>query len=182
MTTIVPHKSNQVVKRGKTPLLTALVDKHFDRARGLINGGCDWFTPGPQGVTPFMLAARYGLTDIVGFLLEQGVDVNQKCDFGYTALMFAVHDGRADTVKFLLEHGANPNVRAPLVQGVKHSIGDDTPLYLAYVCDHPTIAQMLIDFGAEKEFIDNDGLSVSISLNFPVSDRTPHGEPSVRAS
>jgi ankyrin repeat protein len=63
--------------------------------------------PGMFGNTPLMNAAIAGSTAAMGFLIEQGADVNAHNAFGTTALMMAATD--AAKVRLLLEHGADVN-------------------------------------------------------------------------
>ena len=58
---------------------------------------------------PLYYAASYGLTTVVRYLIEAGVDLEVhagRC--GATPLNIASFRGHYDVVKFLLEHGANP--------------------------------------------------------------------------
>ena len=58
-------------------------------------------------MTALMMAARYGRTDKVKVLLENGADMEATNINGTTALMFAAIYGRTEIVKMLLKHGAD---------------------------------------------------------------------------
>ncbi len=64
--------------------------------------------PDIDGVTPLMLAARYGLVDVVACLLRLGADVN-SCDVGQcTPLHYSYAFGQLDVATYLEETaGAN---------------------------------------------------------------------------
>ncbi|KAK7928316.1 hypothetical protein PG985_005314 [Apiospora marii] len=90
----------------------------------------DLEAPGPDGKTPFFLAAEYcdlavnqesdavRWDDVLHFLLDQGANPAVKDRHGNTAL------GRmVDTVRFLLDHGASP--------GAANDEGD-TPVHMVF--------------------------------------------------
>jgi ankyrin repeat protein len=55
----------------------------------------------------FLWGCQYGRTSVVGFLLDQGLDVAAKR--GCTGLHWAAYSGHADTVRLLLERKAPIN-------------------------------------------------------------------------
>ena len=50
-----------------------------------------------------MNAAGKGNTELVGYLHENGAEVNAQNDYGVTALMCAAMNGKTATAKFLIE-------------------------------------------------------------------------------
>ena len=46
----------------------------------------------------------------MGYLLEEGCEINEGTHGGVTALMLAVSTGATQRVKWMLEHGADPNI------------------------------------------------------------------------
>lgn len=46
--------------------------------------------------TPLILAASSGRTEVVGYLLEKSVNVNQKTSQGHSALQYAASKGWLD--------------------------------------------------------------------------------------
>ena len=48
--------------------------------------------------------------DIIGYLIENGADVNAVDTKGCTALMRAAYIGYPELVQFLLDHGADKNI------------------------------------------------------------------------
>ena len=59
-----------------------------------------------KGITPLMLAARDGHTNIVKALLENGADVNSKNNKGETALARAIENDRTEIIQMLKNAGA----------------------------------------------------------------------------
>ena len=60
---------------------------------------------------PLYYAASYGLTVVVKYLIEAGVDLEVHAGrYGATPITIASYRGHYDVVKLLLEHGANPKV------------------------------------------------------------------------
>jgi ankyrin repeat protein len=99
------------------------------------------------GWTALYLAARYGHTAVVHYLVEIGADVNVRCHIGWTALHAASYDGHADIVRILFHAGA-----------VVDTMDNDgyTPLYEA-IRFNLECARLLIDCGARVENVKVDG-------------------------
>ena len=75
-------------------------------------------------MTPLMIAANNGITDMCKFILSSNaVDVNQRDPCGRTALHLACRNGHVDTIDYLTQH-PNINLQAQTNQG-------DTPLMKA---------------------------------------------------
>src|ERR1700683_4237836 len=75
------------------------------------------------GMTPLMVAARDGRSNVVTFLIEKGADIKATTRGGdYDALALAAKNGQKDVVALLLDKGADANR--------KDSDGD-TPVALA---------------------------------------------------
>jgi glycerophosphodiester phosphodiesterase len=77
--------------------------------------------------------------------------VDAKSPQGHTGLQLASMLGRENVVKFLLLHNAAPNL-----------VGTDmwTPVHLACVHGHHSIAAMLVAAGGDPESQDRSGLTV----------------------
>lgn len=65
--------------------------------------------PGPEKMTPLIVAATKGHAKAVEALLEQGANVKKRDKLRRTALLQAVKNGHADIASVLLAHGADPN-------------------------------------------------------------------------
>jgi len=64
----------------------------------------------PWRMQPIHWAAHCGHREVVGWLLDQGADVNAAAD-SWTPLHLAVEIGHEDVATLLLEHGADPEAR-----------------------------------------------------------------------
>ncbi|CAI2356713.1 unnamed protein product [Caenorhabditis sp. 36 PRJEB53466] len=66
-----------------------------------------------NGRTAVQIAADYGQTAVIDYLISIGANIQEKDKYGITPLLSAVWEGHVDTVKLLLEHGADRTVHAP---------------------------------------------------------------------
>ena len=106
--------------------------------------------------TPLIAAAKGGHTNIVNYLLEQGVDVNQKTHY-HTALMVAAEENQLEVAKKLIAAGADLN------KGTKN----DTPLLLAVKKRHPEMVQLLLEAGADIKVKTEEMLEAAVWNNQP---------------
>jgi ankyrin repeat protein len=125
----------------------------------LAHGGKPDATESWHGQTALMWAAIENHADVVQLLVEAGAEVDRastKHDWvkisysegnvpktrdlgGLTALQFAAREGSLEAVEMLLDSGAAANAAEPMYQL--------TPLQLAIVNGHYTLAKRLIDRG-----------------------------------
>jgi ankyrin repeat protein len=165
---------NAMDPAGNTPLLFAARENQINAARVLLKAGAD--VNGRSGSTPPLAAAALrGHVFMVRLLLRNQAHVNRVGANDLTALMNAVELNRLDVVQVLLEAGANTrvlnrageNVLAVAVrknnpalldlllkQGVAPDMADSnglTALYWAQYFRRDTLAQMLIDAGAQPD-------------------------------
>ncbi|MEA2091749.1 MAG: ankyrin repeat domain-containing protein [Campylobacterota bacterium] len=76
----------------------------------LIESGADIYDFDDEGVSIFDMSITYDNTEMVEYLIEQGIDVNAtKRRSRFTPLMAAASYGRAEIATILLNHGANKN-------------------------------------------------------------------------
>lgn len=69
-----------------------------------------WNDIDEYGRTKLHYAANYGITHLVEFLLDEGVDVNAQDNNGWTALHFAAQNSHFELIDLLLENKANPSL------------------------------------------------------------------------
>jgi ankyrin repeat protein len=129
--------------------MQAAHDGDLDKVREALAGGAKAGQPGGDGRTALMLAAFNGHTAIVRLLVEAGADVNTRDQIDRTALMYAATGPYAETVRYLLDHGAKVNI----VDNNEHW----TPLMFAAAEGQTSVAQLLLDAGADPTVADIDG-------------------------
>jgi ankyrin repeat protein len=124
-----------------------LVDKRSDLANDASS---------PDGFPPLGLAAHFGRTDVVRYLLGKGANVNFAAPGnGFTALTGAIAGGHRDVVGILLDAGADVNHRY-----VEQRF---SPLLAAAADGDAEIVRMLIAAGADVTARTTDG-KTAVSL------------------
>ena len=133
-----------VHSQSATDDLFAAVEKNdIQKVRFLLPLGADVNAKDPYAnMTPLMMAAYDGYTEIAKLLIEKGAEVNAKggVDMDMTPLIYAASQDRLDMVKLLIENGANVNVKS------KYGW---TPLFFAASRGKVDIAKLFIDKGAD---------------------------------
>jgi len=133
-----------VYSQSATDDLFAAIEKNdIQKVRYLIPIGADVNAKDPYAsMTPLMMAAYNGYTEIAKLLIEKGAEVNAKggVDMDMTPLVYAASQDRLDMVKLLIEKGANVNVKTHYGW---------TPLFFAISKGSTEIAKLLIDKGAD---------------------------------
>ena len=142
---------------------------------------------GPEGATPLMYAITYASAGTVAHLLKLGADPNKRNDANGTALMWAARD--LEKTRLLLDHGADVNARsdgmrtplmiaaghfggAPIVKllldhGAKpnpntNPAGESSPLLEALTVGDASIAELLIERGADAKAAADLGLTLAV--------------------
>jgi ankyrin repeat protein len=152
--------ANATFGEGETVLMTAARAGDAESVRALLaHGGLPDATENWHGQTALMWAAIENHADVVQLLIDAGAEVDRastKHDWvkisysegnvpktrdlgGLTALQFAARQGSIDAVETLLDAGADPSLAEPMYQL--------TPLQLAIVNGHYTLAKRLIERG-----------------------------------
>ncbi|MBI4708342.1 MAG: ankyrin repeat domain-containing protein [Candidatus Omnitrophica bacterium] len=104
----------QTIRHNNEALLQSITNNDIDSIRALISDGADVNVKGTinnRMVTPLVLAAANGYTEIAKFLLDNGADVNARAFSGGSALTLASLQGHNGTVKVLIDKGANVNAK-----------------------------------------------------------------------
>lgn len=95
------------------------------------------------GFTPLIEAVIFNKDDIVDFLIENGVDVNQQSITGHSALYWAVENSNEAIVAKLLKQGANPNAYSRASQPV---------MILPLLRQQQSLKDLLYRYGADLGF------------------------------
>jgi ankyrin repeat protein len=135
-----PQHVNAVVGYNKSPLVAALLHRHWNVAELLYKNGAVVDVTAYQNRTPLHAASEGGIVEIARWLLDHGADPNAQ-EFDHTTpLHLAATQGHLDLVLTLLEHCVDLNV-------VKTNTR--TPLHEASYHGHVDIVRLLIQHGAE---------------------------------
>jgi ankyrin repeat protein len=150
-------------KYSDTTLISAVLKRHTDLAKNLIENGADLNQKDNNGVTALMRVAQYGydyqddyvyfgydnweqdynnMKDIARILIEKGADLNLKDNDGFNALMWAVQNDNYDIAKILIENGADLNLKDK---------GGLTAFMWAARLGDENIGKMLIEKGADLD-------------------------------
>lgn len=100
-------KVNALNRHNQSALHIAVKKRRINLVRKLVEqGSAACSIPDKDGDTPFILAARWGDTEIVKYLFEHGAMLNEKNNKGETALMCAEIGRHQGTLEFLksIEH------------------------------------------------------------------------------
>ena len=93
-----------------TPLLHAIHTGQIGSVNALLDGGADINRLSGDGITPLMMAAGYGYTDIVQLLLKRGANPRVADHSGFRAVDIAAA-GVADIDRFTLFQCQDETVR-----------------------------------------------------------------------
>ncbi|XP_063398766.1 myotrophin-like [Mytilus trossulus] len=66
-----------------------------------------------EGRTPLHYAADYGHSEVIGFLVDKGGQVDIKDKHGITPILAAIWEGHTNSVKILLQKGASKTGSSP---------------------------------------------------------------------
>lgn len=141
---------------GKTPLLQALAQRHFEAAKALIAAGADVNAQDKISDSPFLYAGAEGMTEIVRLCMRSGADYTIYNRYGGSALIPACERGHVDTVAAILEDKQFPidHINRLGWTGLLEAVilGHGGPV-------HMRIVKMLIDAGADVNIADKDGVT-----------------------
>lgn len=98
--------------QGKTPLGVAIEGRKLAVAKLLVDGKARVDDVDGQGHTALHLAAQKGLNDLISYLLDRGMNIDERSHnrYGSTPLQDAALEGQVESARLLLDRGANPNI------------------------------------------------------------------------
>jgi ankyrin repeat protein len=136
---------NEIYALHPPPLISAVVNNHFDTVKVLLEGGANPnVRHGQASNTALLLATDENLFDIMLLLLEVGADPNIKNSDDITPLVMAIVAANGQAVNLLLANGADPNLSNRF---------DTTPLMFASKIGNVDILESLIDSGANLDSV-----------------------------
>lgn len=172
---------NQKTTKGKTALMLAAAGGFTETVKQLVDRGADVNARDSYDTTALIAAATAGHSDTAVTLLKYGADPTFKDTSGGSALSNATFFGHTEVVLGLLENmsglpapvgdellllcaglGHEKIARALLDKGINvnaKGIKQRTSLMAAAAFDKPDMVRLLLEYGADLDAKDEDGLS-----------------------
>jgi ankyrin repeat protein len=130
--------------KNNTSLFWASARGHVNVARILVDNGAglDINLANAQGLTPLVVAAQHGRTEVVRYLISVGADVSASNKKQQTAMHLAAHGGHTDTIRVLL------TAKAPVQNATSNG---KTPLMFASAAGYADVIDTLVRAGASPD-------------------------------
>ena len=133
--------------RGYANVVRSLIDRGAD-----VNAECEyWGGDDLVQWTPLHIAIYEGHPDIALLLLKSGADPEARSSQNQTPLCVASFCGHADVARSLIDHGADVNAECKYWKWDGYEAVQWTSLHTAIYEDHPDIALLLLESGADPE-------------------------------
>ncbi len=132
-----------------TPLMEAIINRHVEVAKLLIEKGANVNEESNTKLTSLMLASRNGYTEVVNLLLNTGADVNYKNENGQTALEIALKEYNTYLRDYISNKG-DDNFRASILPSIER---------------YESIAKLLIQKGANVDNKNSNGFTLLMSAS-----------------
>jgi len=140
---------------GWTALHIASSAGHLPVVRELLGAGANVNAKNDKGITPLHYAASKSQVDIARLLIERGAEINAKDKANQHPLHRAATTGSTGVVSLLL----NPPAGSPKTRlNTADRIGN-TPLHLAMESAHGEVSVMLIEAGADRGRLNEEGIA-----------------------
>ena len=136
-----------------TPLHQAALSGHEEVVLVLLDASCPIDVVDSKGRNILQAAVCGGHVDLMGLLVERGLDVNRGDVDGYTPLHYAAGTGKLEAVHELLRLGGKVSVTK--VAGIY-----GTPLLQAVLGGHKEVVLVLLDAGCPIDVVDSYGRNV----------------------
>ncbi|KAG7099826.1 hypothetical protein E1B28_001635 [Marasmius oreades] len=155
---LLEHKAeiDKIDVSGWTALHIAVSAGHESTVEELVGSGADVSKRNDKGLTPLHYAASKSRISIGKLLISRGADINAKDKANQTPLHRAATTGSVGFIRLLLEGvpSAQPTVKTRL--NTPDRVGN-TPLHLAMESAYAEAAVVLIEAGADRGRLNQDG-------------------------
>ena len=132
-----------------TPFILACNTGMLDIAKTLLKRGVNIKHTDEDGRSALAYACRSGHNHVVQFLVEQGLDIESRCNGGWTPLYYCMVPGttrREDVGRFLLDLGADLEARVADGRSILAAV-----TAFAYSFDNVKVVKWLLEQGADIE-------------------------------
>uniref|UniRef100_A0A8C2Q4S0 Ankyrin 1, erythrocytic b n=1 Tax=Cyprinus carpio TaxID=7962 RepID=A0A8C2Q4S0_CYPCA len=170
-------------KKGNTALHIAALAGQEKVVAELINYGANVNAQSQKGFSPLYMAAQENHLEVVKYLLEHGANQSLPTEDGFTPLAVALQQGHENVVALLINYGTKGKVRLPALHIAARN--DDTrtaavllqndpnpdvlskvcvctgftPLHIAAHYENLSVAQLLLNRGANVNFTPKNGIT-----------------------
>uniref|UniRef100_A0A671R2S8 Ankyrin-1-like n=1 Tax=Sinocyclocheilus anshuiensis TaxID=1608454 RepID=A0A671R2S8_9TELE len=171
-------------KKGNTALHIAALAGQEQVVTELVNYGANVNAQSQKGFTPLYMAAQENHLEVVKFLLDNGANQTIPTEDGFTPLAVALQQGHENVVALLINHGTKGKVRLPalhiaarnddtrtaavllqndpnpdVLSKVFKTFTGFTPLHIAAHYENLNVAQLLLNRGADVNFMPKNGIT-----------------------
>ena len=137
----------EMKNKGSTPLLDALENRQYCKAKWLLKYGADVNAVNSDGRSALFYVVDDGADEIFMEILERGGNIHQVDFLGNSILFNAMYSGRYGKATKLIEKGADINTK---------NKNGDTPLLITCFYGSPFGVELLLKAGANVNVRDND--------------------------
>uniref|UniRef100_A0AAY4AYU1 Ankyrin 1 n=1 Tax=Denticeps clupeoides TaxID=299321 RepID=A0AAY4AYU1_9TELE len=151
---------NAQSQKGFTPLYMAAQENHLEVVKFLLENGANQSLPTEDGFTPLAVALQQGHENVVALLINYGT----KGKVRLPALHIAARNDDTRTAAVLLQNDPNPDVLSKHVSegGSSQHFTEKTgftPLHIAAHYENLSVAQLLLNRGANVNFTPKNGIT-----------------------
>ncbi|CAM9634439.1 unnamed protein product, partial [Ectocarpus fasciculatus] len=144
----------------ETPLHVAAAGGFIEVARLLLESGVPATVKNFNNTGPIVEAVLGDRADMIELLHRHGADINGnvlKDEVHYPLIIVAAGEGKTAAIAKLLDLGVHVDSRSQPLSGLKHKVGDDTPLIAAGFQGQTGAMKLLLDRGADPSLANRQG-------------------------